>query len=218
MKKYIFLLLLSFYQLLNAQPFIGINSLTVTQLNADEINVNLNVNGGSSFGYIINNYSISNNIISLSVCYFISFDAMIWNDVQNIPVTVPINGNYSLVVTLYDSTSVSTCNYNSIQDSATLQFSTPLASAVSLAAGSFDSGDIGVRVTPNPTHGLITLDFGNKPEAVTVSVANTLGQEISRGVYAPVASLPIMIEGASGVYFVTVSSSRGSETFKVVKQ
>ena len=75
-----------------------------------------------------------------------------------------------------------------------------------------------LQISPNPTQGLITLDFGNKPEVVTVSVANTLGQEISRGVYAPAASLPIMIEGASGIYFVTVTSSRGSETFKVVKQ
>ena len=73
-------------------------------------------------------------------------------------------------------------------------------------------------ISPNPTQGIVTLNFGNKPEAVTVSVANTLGKEISKGVYAPAASLPIMIEGACGVYFVTVSSSRGSETSKVVKQ
>jgi hypothetical protein len=216
MKKYIFLLLLSFYQLLNAQV-ISLNNLTVSQSNSNEIQVRVNVFTDCGT-YLANSYNINNNIITLDMCYYLCDSHVIVPLENDVYIPIPINGNYTLIVNLYNSTSETVCDYNSVQGSATLQFSTPLTSPIVLSAGSFDPGDVGVRVTPNPTQGLIILDFGNKPEAVTVSVANTLGQEISRGVYAPAASLPIMIEGASGVYFVTVSSSRGRETFKVVRQ
>ena len=130
MKKYIYFLLLSVFQILNAQN-ISLNNLTVSQSNSNVIQVHVKVftNCGT---YLANSFNINNDIISLDMCYYMcdAHTAIILENDVYIP--IPMNSNYTLIVNIYDSTSETVCDYNSVQGSATVQFSTPLTDPVVL--------------------------------------------------------------------------------------
>jgi len=74
-------------------------------------------------------------------------------------------------------------------------------------------------IYPNPTTGLINIKLNNtNNEIVTVTVKNVLGQIVINQTFKSTDLININLEGANGVYFVTVELNN-SETvnFKVLK-
>ncbi|MFN3967492.1 T9SS type A sorting domain-containing protein [Flavobacterium sp.] len=71
---------------------------------------------------------------------------------------------------------------------------------------------------PNPTYGIITIDFESLVDNFTVTVSNLLGQNISKDDFSNLSTLQIPIVGQSGVYFVTIQTKLGArKVFKVIK-
>lgn len=76
-----------------------------------------------------------------------------------------------------------------------------------------------ISVYPNPTVEQVTIDLGQILNDVTVSVANTLGQEMSKQEFNTTARFTISINNEPGVYYVTVTSgSSALARTKVLKQ
>jgi len=77
----------------------------------------------------------------------------------------------------------------------------------------------GIRVYPNPTNGIVTIESNRTSEKLTVYVRNVLGEMVSTNSFQAFDKTTIELEGASGVYFVQVSSEDGqSAVFKVLKE
>lgn len=77
-----------------------------------------------------------------------------------------------------------------------------------------------VTIGPNPTTGVLSIEISNFDESsnVTVSVFNTVGQLLlTRGITTAVTELNIENQ-PTGLYLVTVESSAGRTSAKIVKK
>lgn len=75
----------------------------------------------------------------------------------------------------------------------------PLASGTSETAA-------GIRLYPNPTSGELHIDTGGLNGELHVSLTNALGQEVFNRHFPAAQSIACQLEGAPGIYFVTLSS------------
>lgn len=78
----------------------------------------------------------------------------------------------------------------------------------------------GISVYPNPTAGVITVRFGELQHKISVGVVNILGQHVYSRDYENVEMIQdLAVEGAAGVYFITMENDNGTTAvFKIVKQ
>ena len=79
----------------------------------------------------------------------------------------------------------------------------------------------GIKIYPNPTTGMVTVNFDQNPGAVEVSVVNTL----NRVVYAESAKLSAssklnidLSNLSKGIYFIKLKTNKTEETLKVIIQ
>ncbi len=74
-------------------------------------------------------------------------------------------------------------------------------------------------VYPNPTSGTVTINLGQAIDDFTISVKNTLGQEVYSRTYNSATKLELQLDVPVGVYVVTLSSQEKSLVpIKVIKQ
>ena len=171
MKKILFLtLLLGAFQ--TSKAFI-IQQITVTALNATEINIHTKISGP----FYINSFSYNNvsNTITLDICFKPPL-SIAWVPLESdfvIPLSTTTASNYILIVNALSSNCVF---YPGDSDTKTLAFSTPLSSPVSLQSSGFN--DKNFTVYPNPTQGLISVSNDINYEAI--EVVNHLGQLVKR--------------------------------------
>ncbi len=75
------------------------------------------------------------------------------------------------------------------------------------------------KLYPNPTTGIINLDFGKTYEALQISIANVLGQVISYERFVNTNTLNLAIEGRPGIYFLTIKTpNNNSKIIKFIKK
>lgn len=90
----------------------------------------------------------------------------------------------------------------------------------------FHYGNLGVETAitknnlafPNPTTGNFTIELGKDQREVTVEISNVQGQIISVDKYNLVKTITKNITTSAGIYFVKITTTEGSSTFKIVKQ
>jgi len=70
--------------------------------------------------FINEEHSLVNNIITMDVCYYVTGFQVGSSYDHTFPVTVPADGNYTLIVNLYRSETQSVCDYTELTDTATL--------------------------------------------------------------------------------------------------
>ncbi len=171
MKKLLFLtLLLVTFQTSKAYV---IQQITVTALNASEINIHTKVQGPAAIQTF--SYDNVNNTITLNICFKLLLTTP-WFPAENdftIPLPTTTASNYILIVNALSSDCVYTPG---VSDTKTLLFSTPLSSPVSLQSSGFN--DKNFTVYPNPTQGLIAVSNDINYEAI--EVVNHLGQLVKR--------------------------------------
>jgi hypothetical protein len=172
MKKLLFLtLLLGAFQ--TSKAYYTIKQITVTALNASEININTKVLGPVSVH--LSSYNIVNNTITLNICFQTPFTTP-WIPLESdfiIPLPTTTASNYILIVNAIGYDCVF---YPGDSDTKTLPFSTPLSSPVSLQSTGFNSKNF--TVYPNPAQGLISVSNDINYEAI--EVVNHLGQLVKR--------------------------------------
>lgn len=76
-----------------------------------------------------------------------------------------------------------------------------------------------VSARPNPTNGTFSLDLGRLYEHATVSITNVTGQTIDRRTVRSMRTIPVVIEGASGPYYVRIDADGGhTANIRVIKE
>lgn len=75
-----------------------------------------------------------------------------------------------------------------------------------------------ILLYPNPTDGIITIDFGAFQETVSINTLNVLGQLISKHNFSQISEKQLQIDEPSGVYFLEIDNgNQDKKVFKIVK-
>jgi hypothetical protein len=111
---------------------LNIQQIIVSSVNTQDINIYVKVQEGFTFGYYNHSYTISGNIITLTVCYYPSLGSSFTVRENNfiIPNINLIQNNFQLIVNTWyiqsDGVNIVCSNQNPLPDTQTMFFSTPL--------------------------------------------------------------------------------------------
>lgn len=176
MKK--LLLLLFFILFINSARALDIQNVTITRYSDAEINVLVEAVDGSCMYFYNYAYTISNNTITLNVCYgpqLCSANSYLRNNIQ-IPINNLVDENFTLVVNaMFYNFEFFSCENSIISDTGTLQFSTPLTQSVTLSNNHFEN-EKNLKLYPNPTNGILNLDLAFT--GGSVSIYDSLARKI----------------------------------------
>ncbi len=193
MKKIVILIVIFLSQVSFAQD-IGITGVTVSQISTSEINVNLKVITNAS-EFISSSYSILGNDIYLNVCYITAGLGIIINLENDIPITVATNTTYNLNITIFQSFA-EICDFNNIQDTASLSFTTPLSEPVTLSTTTM-IGNNNNLLCPNPTTGNITINT----TIDSIVIYDNIGRKVKQYIGLKSNNIDIS-EFENGIYFI----------------
>lgn len=79
-------------------------------------------------------------------------------------------------------------------------------------------GQTSVKVFPNPTHGLITLQFSHSVESGYYKLCSLTGQLVSEGIIESITSTIDLSSYQTGVYMLTLSVNGKEDTWKIIKK
>jgi hypothetical protein len=186
-----------------AEQYIGFEGIAVSQLNANQLNVNLKVLTCCGADALSSFYTVENSIITLNVCYIVYGGAVILHLEHDFQVDIPSTGNYTLNVKIFDLTTAFNCDYSSLQDSATLNFSAPLSETITLSSHNFSNNDTAI-LYPNPTDGLFHISDNVKGSSI--SIYDELGRKVKTIDNLNDNGIDIR-EFENGMYFVEIQNS-----------
>jgi hypothetical protein len=198
-KKIVFLLLMVFINTSNSQT-ISITNLQASQVE-NGVNVHLQTFYMNLYTYLEHTYTITGNQINVSVCYSLSLFNMNSNQTHNFFIPTTENINYTVNVTIYNALSPPLCDYTSIQTSQT----------TTLSNTEFEQLTDSIKLFPNPTTGLVNLEFNNQP-VESVKLYNIFGQHIKDLSY-PVSDI---CEFENGIYFIEIKTESGKKSKKII--
>lgn len=155
--------------------------------------------------------AIEGNVITLKVCYGIYIATQYCyhdNDYQvDIP---PTNGSYTLKVELYGSGS-NGCTYTLpyLQDSATLNFTTPFTGTISLGTNDLEAKK-DLKLYPNPVREI--LNFSD--EVYNIRITDLSGKTV-KAFHRNIKSVSVS-ELPKGAYLVTAVKKSGEVVSKKI--
>lgn len=195
--------------------WLSITELNITQVNTTQLSVNLKVESPNLSNYNSYTTSISGNVVTLKVCYNLSFATMPSYHDNNFDIEIPsASGNYTFKVEIYGASS-GVCIYDTshLEDSASLDFTNPFIGTISLSATDFENKDKNVNIYPNPVKDI--LHFSE--EIANVKITDLSGKMIKQFTYSgksiDVSSL------AKGNYMITiVTKTGGTISKKLIKK
>lgn len=201
MRTLLFLFVLAVF----SAPALG-QTIQITESSATAVTGGMNVNvktiSFNGAGYLSHTYSINGNTIDLSVCYYFNFLLPILTFDNDFFIPITQSGDYTVNITVYNSSSTEVCDYFSSGGSATHNvLATP---------------DLGLPKSlglyPNPTTGTLFLD------TVTESplyVYDQLGRLVMQ---TNAASTTIDLSPlSSGVYIVSGKIGEQTLNQKIIK-
>jgi hypothetical protein len=215
-KLLLFLLFLGVIQ--SAKAGLEIQQITVTPINVGDINIHTKVADGYYFEYFNHTYNISDNTITLTICYA-PFLTPVGTTKENDFVIPNINvgvNDFTLIVQVNKrmwTGTFWTCENVNDTDMATLTFSTPLDGAVYLSAATFAKNESRLQLYPNPTTGVV--NFSGMALVNRVVVFDHLGRKM-RTFDALSDRFIDLSDVDEGVYFVTLFSENSSVSRKLV--
>jgi len=185
-------------------------SLHITGLNATTvdggINVNLHTTSLGGAGYLSDSYEIFGNIIMVKVCYWFDMSLPILQFEDNIMIPLEADGDYTVNVTVYNSSSQEACDDYSIAGSQSIVVSY-------LSATDFEKGKEHLKLFPNPTNGKIA--FNNAIGINSITVYDGMGRLVKE--FKHLATNTINLEGLSdGIYALHLEGEQGIHTQKIV--
>lgn len=214
MKKIFLAGLLSlFSMIINAQT---IESLSVGQSDIEAIDVTLEVCEEHEIGYLNHTYNVIDNVIELSVCYWFTEATVTICDERLIQIPIqPGSNDYTLNVEIYNSVSQDTCDYYSLTDTATIEFSTPLAQPVYYSTTENELLKI-VSIYPNPAKDILFFEVNNDIKIISISLFNMLGSKILK-INNPGNELNLN-KIKTGVYFINIETNKGKLIKRFMKE
>jgi len=203
-----------FSMIINAQT---IDSLSVASSDIIEgIDVTLEVCYDYAIDFINDSTTVEGDEINLTVCYHVS-DAPITDcDLRVITVSIdPEVESYTLNVYVYKSLLPTECDYSTLTDTATLEFSTPLTESVVLSISENELSKL-FQIYPNPTKDILFFDVKNDIQILSISLFNMLGSKIVE-INNPTNKLNLSNIN-TGVYFINIQTDKGKFTKRLVKE
>ncbi len=114
--------------------------------------------------------------------------------------TATTNGSYAVIVTQNGCTDTSAC-YS--------------ITSIGIEENTFAE----IKVYPNPTKGLINIDFDNISNIQMISIANAVGQEVYHSPIISKKNMVINLDTQKGLYFITIYYKNGAyNVYKLIKQ
>ncbi len=154
--------------IVNKAEALVIQNVTITNNNAADINIKVNVADGYVLEFYSSNYTIDESIIVLNI-YYVPFllptNTFLENNFVIADISAATN-NYTLLVNCYKRRNISNVwSCTSILGSATetITFSTLLLNPVSLANTVFEQRDK-ISIFPNPTSTTFQIQYQNIKE------------------------------------------------------
>jgi len=179
----------------------GVNTTTVE----GGINVNLHTTSLGGAGYLSESYEVAGNTIMVKVCYWFDMTLPILQFEDNIMIPLEADGDYTVNVTVYNSSSQEVCDDYSIAGSQSIVVSY-------LSATDFGKEEH-LKLFPNPTNGIIA--FNNAIDVSSIAVYDSTGRLVKE--FKHLATNTINLEGLSdGIYALHLEGEQGIHTQKIV--
>ena len=153
-----------------------ITGLDLTQNGNGQIKANLKVYLPTVGNFLSSNTTINQNVITLSACYFMTDFGAISNLSNDFYINIPDNNNYTLIVNMYSSNNPNNCNYQNIEDTATINFSTPIQGTVSMATDENNTNSENISIFPVPTKDV--LNINSKEQIMGINLCDASGKKI----------------------------------------
>ena len=112
-------------------------------------------------------------------------------------------------ITIYQSFSA-ICDYNNIQDTRSINFTTPINGTVTLSATDYLLKNIGIY--PNPTTGIINFNFSSN---ASVELYDNIGRKVKNFSNQKTTTIYIS-EFENGIYFLKINDFEKSSIHKIV--
>ena len=158
--------------------YLGIDDVIISQQNTQQIKVKLKVTGATVGEYLSYKTEINQNVITLSACYFMIDAAAITYFDNDFYIDIPVApNNYSLKVNVYYSSNETTCNYSNLDDTATLNFSTPIEGTISINTSENQTKIPQVSLYPNPVSNL--LKYKTSFKTTEINIYDSSGKKIT---------------------------------------
>ena len=205
MKNLFFLCVLVFFTgKATAQGYLNITGLNISQINANTIKVNLKIYSPVYTTYNSYTSTISENVVTLKVCYIVTFGQLVSNLENDFEINIPeTNGNYTLKVEVSPRSSGVCFQSPHVEDSATIDFTTPFDGVIFLSSSDITQTDKNVTLYPNPAKDL--LHFSEEVSAVKIT--DLSGKDVRQynvsGKSVDVSQLP------TGIYLISISTKEG---------
>jgi|GEM_PF-1450589 len=110
-----------------------------------------------------------------------------------------VTGNYAVAITLATCTDFSDCSYIVMTNNSELQDS-----------------KVAINVYPNPTNGLVNLDFDKIQPEVTVQVIDITGKTVAVHFVENERQMQLELNGVPGIYLLMTKTPNGLTTKKIV--
>lgn len=206
MKKiFLIFMIISTLGKLSAQQYIKISDLNIAQINESQIKANLKID--ELFGTTVYNShttEVSGNAITLKVCYDIyMFDGgqTIENDFF---LDIPSNpSNYTFKVEIYPWSSNGCFQTQNMEDSATIEFTTPFEGIIFLNTNDITNKDKNLKLYPNPVKDILHFSENVSVVKITDLSGKDVRQFNLSGKSIDVSKLP------KGIYLISISTKDG---------
>ena len=202
MKNFILTILLFISNILSSQYIEG---LSLTQNGTDQIKAHLQIYFPTDGAYISYTKDINQNIITLNVCYYkneLGGSTAVNHYENDFYIDIPNNNNYTLNINLYSSWNETTCTYNVLEDTVTLNFTTPINGTISLAAIESQNKNHNLVLFPNPTKGIFNIKTNQKIEKAKIY---DISGKIIQNLF-PLNSKIDVSKLEDGIYFIEILS------------
>jgi len=185
--------------------WLAITGLNITQINAEQLRVNLKVESPNLSYY--NSYLTvtEDNVVTLKVCYNLSIATMPSYHDNNFDIEIPsLSGNYIFKVEIYGA-NFGVCIYDIpyLEDSASLDFTNPFSGTISLSTNNVDAKNKNINLFPNPVKDILNFSEEISNAKITDLSGKMVKQFITSGKSVDVSNL------SKGNYIITFTTKKG---------
>ena len=186
-------------------------NILITQLSATSVTGGVNVNvktiSGTGSGYLSNTYTVTGNVIDLSVCYWFDNTLPILQFDNDFLIPLTITDNYTVNVHIKLSTSQVTCDNFATTDNGTTSVSY-------LSTNSFEKIKDDYTLFPNPTNGKVEYK-GNELPINQIDIFDNIGRLVKQINGISENSLDLN-ELKDGIYLVKIQTENGNLNQKII--
>ncbi len=204
MKTKLLILILFGQIFISAGQSIQINQIIPSAVSGG-INVNLMVTTYNGAGYLSHSYTVMGNTINLSVCYWFNITLPVYQINNNFFISVPNDINYIINISIFNSSSQTTCNNYAMG---------PTASTNYLNIENFAEANNKYLIYPNPSAGIIEIK-GDNFLAKQIDIYDNFARLVKQFKATSTKNIDLS-DLNNGVYYMKIETENGNSTQKLI--